>query len=150
MNEIKAKIKRNGPLLKIRKSELDRENLVLGQIRQSKIEAIGQLKNYQRQYVEGVEKLNELRISGDLGTLMNLESTIDYVKAKWYQSLKDVRKIEDDEKQQLQVVIEAQQKLRTIEILDEKYVTELRIFEDKVEQKQLDEIAVQRHHHKAS
>lgn len=150
MKELAEKLKRNIPLVRIRKAQLDKENLTLMNIRQSKLAAINSLKEYQRQYIEGVEKLNRLRLAGELGQLMNLESSIDYVKGKWYSSLKEVRRIEEDEKAQVKVVLDAQQKLKTMEILGDRYRFEIIESERKADQKNMDEIAIQRHQYKAS
>jgi flagellar export protein FliJ len=144
MKSLKQKILKMAPLLKARQSQLEEYTVRLSEIRQSKLNALQQLEHYQNDYINGVESLNQARQSPDRNQVATLERSVDYVKAKWYQSLKQVRQIEEQEKIQLQEVTKAQRDLRSVEILKENYERNLAQERQKHEQKELDELSIQK------
>ncbi len=137
------KIKKLQPLMKIRKMQLDQETMLLGQIKQQREAAIQALHLSQKVYIEGVEKLNRERQSPERKMLHALEQGVDFAKSQWYQRLKVLRTIEEDERRQLTQVLEAQKRMKMLETLDERYVDQYLNQLKTIEQKQLDEFAIQ-------
>lgn len=146
MIELKEKIKKMKPIIKTKKNQLDQQTLLLSQIREHKLTALKQLDKYQREYIQGVESLNKARQSPQREQVDVLEASVDYVKSQWYRSLKEVRRMEEKERSQLGQVIIAQQSLKSIEHLKERYEQNLTEYMQKNERKQLDEVALQKFH----
>lgn len=136
MNQLK-------PILHVRKAQLDQEAAVLEEIRRTKLQALTELKKYQDMYMRGVEDLNRLRQDGDIDRLPTMESSLDYVKSQWYQSLKKVKGIEDQERAQVENVVVARKNLTSAEALNERLALDLLTLYKQSEQKENDEIAVQ-------
>lgn len=137
------KIKKLQPLMKIRKMQLDQETMALNQIKLQREAAVQALHLSQKVYIEGVEKLNRERQSPERKMLDALERGVDFAKAQWYQRLKVLRTIEEDERRQLTQVLEAQKRMKMLETLDERYVDQYLNQLKTIEQKQLDEFAIQ-------
>ncbi len=144
MRQIRKKIDRVQPLLRIRKAQMDQEAQVLAEIRQTKLEALDQLRKHQTSYIQGVEELNRLRQAGDIARLLTLETSLDFVKSQWYQSLKNVKNIEEQEKSQLNSVLDAQRQLKSTEALNDRLAIELIAIQRDLEQKEADDISMQR------
>lgn len=136
------KQKQIGPLIKIRQIQYDQESAVLSQIQVKRQEAMNELQRCQTNYITGIERLNRERQSSERKMLEALERAVDYAKIQWYQRLKALREIEQEERLQMQQVFEAQKRLRMLEKLDERYGRQERDLLKKVEQKQLDEFAI--------
>ena len=145
MKELKRKIERFKPIIKIRKTDLDREAVCLSKIRSFKREAMENLKKFQTQYMEGVSQLNEERQSKDRGKLASLERGVDYSKNRWHESLAYLRQIEIQERAQIAQVLKAERDLKSIEKLTERYVGQLKEVEDKEDQAVSDEAALRGH-----
>ncbi|MFW7380122.1 MAG: flagellar FliJ family protein [Oligoflexus sp.] len=143
MIELKNKIKKMKPIIHAKQNQLDQQTLLLNQIRDHKLAALEKLEKYQREYIQGVESLNKARQSPERKGVDVLENSVDYAKSQWYQSLKEVRRTEEKERSQLGQVIKAQQSLKSIEQLKERYEFSLNQAMKKAEQKQLDEVALQ-------
>lgn len=139
----KTEIDQLKPILHVRKAQLDQEAAALEDIRRTKMQALGELKKYQEMYMKGVEDLNRMRRDGEIDRLPVLETSIDYVKGQWYQSLKKVKGIEDQERAQVENVIVARKNLTSAEALNERLALELLTLYKQYEQKENDEIAVQ-------
>ena len=150
MKKLKQKIQRNQLLIKTRKAKLERESILLNEIRNEKLSALDQLSLYQKKYIEGVDVLNKERQSTDRSRLQPLESSLDHAKSQWYKCLSKVRELEEKEKVQLKEVVEAQSSLKAMEILAENDEKNLKVHFAKLEQKNLDEIATQRAGEKVS
>jgi len=150
MIELKEKIKKMTPIIKTKKNQLDQQTLLLSEIREHKLNALKQLDKYQKEYIQGVESLNKARQSPLREQVNVLESSVDYAKSQWYRSLKEVRRMEEKERSQLGQVIHAQQSLKSIEYLQQRYQQNLAEYMKKNEQKQLDEVAVQSFHRQKS
>jgi flagellar biosynthesis chaperone FliJ len=138
----KQKIKKMLPLIKIRKLQLDQETMLLNQIKLKREEAAEALMNSQRTYIEGVEKLNRERQSPERRMLSALEQGVDFAKAQWHQRLMALRAVEDDERRQLTMVMEAQKRMKMLEHLGEIYGEQYSKQSKIQEQKQLDEFAI--------
>ena len=100
MQDLRRKIKRFNPVIKIRESLVEKELSVLISIRGEKIRVVKEMQESQRLYVEGVQKLNRERASANRMMLFSLESSIDFVKAKWQQLFREVQELEVKEKAQ--------------------------------------------------
>lgn len=144
MQDIQSKLKRVQPLIKAKQADLDRETAVLTEIRECKLKAISRLREFQAKYMNGVETLNRERQSGNFATLETLESGLDMVKSQWYQSLREVRTFEAQERAQLAQVHSAHVDLKSIEKLGERYFDQAADLEKKNEQKTNDELSVLR------
>lgn len=138
----KQKIKKMLPLIKIRKLQLDQETMLLNQIKLKREEAAEALMNSQRTYIEGVEKLNRERQSPERRMLSALEQGVDFAKAQWYQRLMDLRAVEDEERRQFAMVMEAQKRMKMLEHLGDVYAEQYSKQSKVQEQKQLDEFAI--------
>lgn len=144
MRHIRKKIDRVQPLIKVRKAQLDHEAQALAEIRKTKLAALDELRKFQTSYIQGVEELNRLRQAGDISRLLTMESSVDYVKSQWYQSLKMVKHIEEQEKSQLDQVLSAQRQLKSTEALNDRLSIELIAIQRDLEQKEADDISMQR------
>lgn len=143
MIDLKEKIKKMSPIIKSKQRLLDQQTLLLNQIRDHKLTALKQLEKFQNQYMNGVEYLNQARQSPHREQVGVLERSVDHAKSQWYNSLKEVRRMEDKERSQLNQVVKAQQSLKSVEYLKERYEESLLDFLKKQEQKQMDEVAAQ-------
>lgn len=141
MIELKDKIKKIQPLISARRSKLDHETARLHEIKGAKLNALQSLEYYQKQYISGVDSLNLERQSSDRQKLAVLERSVDTAKSRWYQSLRQVREIEELERDQIKLVLKAQRDLRSIEMLQENYQGEYAEAFRKAEQKALDEMS---------
>ncbi|MBF0440810.1 MAG: hypothetical protein HQK54_02790 [Oligoflexales bacterium] len=141
MNELRKRQARIQPIIKVRKVQVDEEMILLEQIRTDKVEAVKKLRDNQKLYMEGVEQVNKARKECDSKKLLTLEVGLDYVKSKWYKSLREVRTIEEKEKAQLAQLVNAQKNLKTIEKLSGRIGDEIAVQIQRDDQKNLDEIA---------
>jgi len=139
----RQKIQKLQPLIKVRKMQLDRETTLLTLIHSKRDEAILSLQLSQKMYIEGVEKLNRERQSSERKLLETMEHGVDFAKAQWYQKLKTLRLIEEDARHQMIMVTEAQRRMKMLENLDERYVEQLVKQMNVLEQKEMDEFAIQ-------
>ena len=142
MANLNLKIKKMAPILKAKKFKVDEESLALSKIKLQKENALTELQRYQKLYIEGIDKLNIERQSSDRSRLPVLETSIDFAKSKWYESLSILKEFESKEKQQLNELIKAQQDLHVFEKLQEKYKKELLALENQKEQKILDDHSI--------
>lgn len=144
MKELKAKIKRIKPLIKIRKNKVDKASFELLQIKIDKDRVQKELYNLQMQYLEYVQKLNEERQSADRANLILLEQNVDYLKQKWIQTLYRLKNLEKKEQQQMEILLQSKKDLNVIEKLQEKYQQQVAINIAAEEQKAIDQIAIRR------
>jgi flagellar biosynthesis chaperone FliJ len=142
LKNLKAKRNRLTTVIKVRKIEFDKELLLLNQVRQEKLQRLAVLKENQRKYIDGVDDLNRMRNDCDLSRLQLLESSLDFVKHKWQEALSAFREAEVAEKHQVRVVLKAQQDLKSVEKISERYETEMTHLASKTEQKAMDELAM--------
>ncbi len=150
MANTRQKINKLQPLIKVRKMQFDQETMLLNLIHIKREEAILSLQNSQKMYIEGVEKLNRERQSSERKLLEALEQGVDFAKAQWYQKLKILRHIEEDARHQMIMVTEAQRRMKMLENIDERYDEQLVKQMKIMEQKELDEFAIQMNRRKAS
>ena len=143
MDEAKKKVKKFDPIVRARKAQLDQEQAILAALRQKRLDAVDELRSNQKIYMDGVNKLNRERKSGNMKALLTLESTLDTIKATLYENIKEVRHRENEEKIQIDSVINAQTRLKAIEKLTDKYSELSHQHQQKKEQKTLDELASQ-------
>lgn len=148
MRDTQLKMKRVQPVINVKKNKVDAESLVLNEIRSKKVELVRTMKENQRTYMQGVDKLNGLRNSANRENLSNLETSLDHVKSQWFQIFRQVQEIETKEKEQISRLVLAETELRSAEKLKDKYATELKIGLAKSEQKQMDEFALRKHYAK--
>ena len=142
MANLKHKLKKMLPILKVKQFKVDEESRTLSEIKAQKEAAMTELQRYQKLYIEGIDQLNIERQSADRARLPVLENSIDYAKAKWYESLGILKDFEAKEHAQLNILVKAQQDLHIFEKLEEKYKNELIIIENQKEQKALDEHSI--------
>jgi flagellar export protein FliJ len=145
MRETQLKIKRVQPVINVKKTKVDEEAASLNEIRNTKVDLVRVMKENQRAYMEGVDKLNGLRNSSNRENLGNLENSLDHVKAQWFQLFRQVQDIEAKEKEQFSRLVLAETELRSAEKLKEKYEADFRSSLAKSEQKQMDEFASRKH-----
>ena len=144
MSEARRKMLRIEPVIKVRKAKVDQEIIVLNQIRADKQAAVTDMRESQRKYMEGVDRLNRERGSTAREMLAPLEGTLDYIKNRWYSLYKRVQEIEQREKAQLFQIDLAERDLRAVEKLSEIYAEEFRNEMRRNDQKIMDEAALRK------
>jgi flagellar export protein FliJ len=144
VSEARRKMLRIEPVIKVRKAKVDQEIIVLNQIRADKQAAVTDMRESQRKYMEGVDRLNRERGSTAREMLAPLEGTLDYIKNRWYSLYKRVQEIEQREKAQLFQIDLAERDLRAVEKLSEIYAEEFRNEMRRNDQKIMDEAALRK------
>ena len=81
MANLRHKLKKMLPILKVKKFKVDEESKTLSEIRIQKETAMSELQRYQKLYIEGIDQLNIERQSADRSRLPVLENSIDYAKS---------------------------------------------------------------------
>ena len=114
-------MKRTEPLIRVRKSQMDEQIIFLTKIRDHKLQVVEAMRINQKQYMDGVDRLNNIRNSADRQNLEALERGLDVVKSKWYQLHVEVQNVENMEKAQVAQVLLAQKELKKVEKLKENY-----------------------------
>lgn len=145
MSQAMDKLKRVKPLLRARAAQLNSEAQKLHFLRDLKHSALGDLKRSQEEYIQAVEKINLQRQSNQRTMLLTLENSVDTIKARFYQSLKKVRELEQRERNQMTRVLEAERNLQSAEKLQDRYQEVVKKDLGVKEQHRLDEIALKRH-----
>lgn len=145
MEQVRSKIKRIKPVIKVKQSVLDDEIAVLAAIRRKKEEVVAEMKKKQKAYMEGVERLNKERASSDRSMLLTLERGLDIVKSKWYDLFLEVREIENQEKAQIAQLTAAKKNLASVEKLQERYHEQFSHELRKFDQKLTDEAAARQY-----
>lgn len=144
MQQSYRKLKRVAPLIKAKEARLDQEAAILAAIRREKMDAATRLRESQRIYMEGVERLNRERKSTEREMLLPLEQSLDHVRERWHSDFRKVQEIEKREELQVAQLVLAQQNLKSFERLRDKYKRNFQEDLAKDERKQLDEIALRR------
>lgn len=142
MLKTQKKIKRLGPIQKIRQDALDAEAKKLEEIKKEKMFAVKTLRDAQNQYISGVDTLNNERRSGNIDKLLILERGLDLVKDKWHKALQNLREIESEERIQTAQVVAAQINVKSLEKLENRYKKQLTMEESKAEAKIIDQVAL--------
>jgi len=144
LEQAKRKLKRIGPVLKAKNAEMEKEAAELYSIRTEKKRREKDLSNITDSYMNGVNQLNQVRKSGSFSQLNFLEQTVDFLKRKWDMSFNSVKEFEILERNQLTLVTLAQQNLKAVEKLEEKYRINLSKLRSKEEQKMQDDQSIER------
>jgi flagellar biosynthesis chaperone FliJ len=142
MQQTSRKIRRVQPIIKLKQSKVDEEALLLAQRRAEKVEIVKAMKENQRRYMDGVEELNQVRVSKARANLETLEGALDYVKDQWWKLYKKAQEAEKREAEQMQALLAAETDLQAIMKLNAKYETEHRQEVKVHERRQLDEFAI--------
>ena len=121
MKSILDKIKKVHPLVRAKKSMMDEQIVILNGIKEEKIKIVTEMKENQRQYMTGVDKINDIRNSNLRENIEVLERGLDMVKSKWYKLHLDAQNIENKERAQIAQVLGAQRELKKMEKLREQY-----------------------------
>lgn len=143
MIPIAKKIEKLGPLIKIRQLQLDQQLSLLQKIKLRKEAAQQELVRAQSMYITGIDRLNQERQSPERLMLEALENSIDLAKSLWHKRLMELRHVEIEVKAQERHVAEAHKNMKMLEKLDDRYTGNLNEHLKIIEQKQLDEFAVQ-------
>ena len=144
-NELKEKINKIRPLVRVRKIQFDQECFLLAQIQKEKREVLVALKRFEEGYVKGVSLLNSVRVSGDFSQLAQIESSVDYAKSQWMQTMSLLREVEQRERSQIHQTMIAERDFKSMEILRDKYREEYEEFLRKEDLKAMDEVAISRY-----
>jgi len=137
-------MKRIEPLVRVKEAQVNQEAVMLAHIRQEKADVVAALKESQRVYMDGVERLNRERVSVARDMLLTLEMSLDHVKQRWHDQFRQVQELERREEAQLAQLVLAQQSLKSFERLQDKYRKDFQTEMSKSEQKNLDEVALRR------
>jgi flagellar export protein FliJ len=144
MQSIEKKAKRLDPVIEERQARFDNELTQLAIVRKKKIDAVAAMRATQKEYIDGVSRLNEERSSNNRLMLDALETGLDNVKSLWMRLYQDVIEIEKMEKEQTEVMSRAHRDLEAIQTLQSKYKAEWALEQSKREQKMLDEHALRK------
>jgi flagellar export protein FliJ len=136
---LQKKVKRLAPVIEVRQARFDEENSRLIEVRERKIRAVAAMRTKQREYMEGVQRLNDERGTANRLMLEALESGLDNVKTQWMNLYQAVVELEREEKNQLDLMSKAHRDLEAIKTLQDKYRHEASRELDRREQKNLDE-----------
>jgi flagellar biosynthesis chaperone FliJ len=146
MISTEKKAKRLHPIIEERQVVFDHENQKLLQMRQRRLEVVAQMKIMQREYVSGVDRLNEERCSAERNKLAALEMGLDAVKQTWMRLYEQIIELEKAEQAQTEVMSEAHKSLESIKHLQNKYFEQLKTELNKREQKDNDEFALRKYY----
>lgn len=144
MSDSHRRMKRIEPLVRVKEAQVNQEAVMLAHIRQEKADVVAALKESQRVYMDGVERLNRERVSVARDMLLTLEMSLDHVKQRWHDQFRQVQELERREEAQLAQLVLAQQSLKSFERLQDKYRKDFQTEMSKSEQKNLDEVALRR------
>lgn len=144
MQSAAKKAKRLEPVIEERKARFDNELTQLAVVRKKKIEAVSAMRATQKEYMDGVNRLNEERSTQNRLMLDALETGLDNVKNLWMKLYQDVIEIEKMEKDQAELMSRAHRDLEAIKTLQSKYKAEWAQEQSKREQKSLDEHALRK------
>lgn len=145
MSQSLKKMKRVQPVIKVRSAQVDNEAAILNEIRTRKQAVVAEMKSNQRQYMEGIDRLNQERASMNREMLVPLEDSLDFIKSKWFMLYREVQELEHREQVQLTKVLAAQRDLKAVERLQENYKKQFATDLKKTEQKNLDEVGIRRY-----
>lgn len=143
-NDFRKKIRRLEPVIEERQVRFDEESGKLTAVRQKKIETVSQMKQKQREYMDGVNRLNHERSSSNRAMLEALEGGLDTVKQQWMNLYQAVIECERLEAVQLEVMSKAHRDLEAIKHLQDKYKVEQVKDQARRDQKHQDEIALRK------
>jgi flagellar export protein FliJ len=141
MHSLEKKARRLNPVIELKKSRFDAELAQLNVVRQRKIEVVAAMRATQKQYMDGVGRLNDERGTMNRLMLEALETGLDNVKGLWMKLYQDVLDLEKIEKQQAEIMSRAHRELEAIQSLQDKYKLAWTQELDKREQKMMDEHA---------
>ena len=133
------KMRKIEPNVKVRKHNLDSEMLVLESLRRAKVEAVTKMRESQKNYMNSVDQLNQLRSRGLNQEANILELGIDKVRNRWASFLSEAKLLERQEKMQLKIVMELEVQLKGVENLRDKFEEKFNQELSKLDQVQLDE-----------
>ena len=138
------KAKRLNPIIDERKARFDTESVKLAEVVQRKIQTVSLMKGKQKEYMDGVTRLNNERSSANRLMLEALEGGLDTVKQDWISLYAVVLDCEREEQKQFEVMSKAYRDLEVIKHLQSKYHKEAKQFEQRTEQKLHDELALRK------
>lgn len=141
MHSLEKKARRLDPVIESKKLRFDAELAQLNIVRKRKIEVVAAMRATQKQYMDGVGRLNDERGTMNRLMLEALETGLDNVKGLWMKLYQDVLDLEKAEKQQTEIMSHAHRELEAIQSLQDKYKFEWNQELGKREQKMLDEHA---------
>ena len=139
MQTLRKKVKRLEPVIEGRQTRFDEENQKLVEVRQRKASTVAAMRAKQREYMEGVERLNDERGTANRLMLEALETGLDNVKTQWMRFYQAVVEIEREEKAQAEIMGQAHRELEAIKTLQNKYRVEVTREMDRRDQKNMDE-----------
>ena len=140
MKDLTEKIKKLDPIVKTKELKFQEESSKLESIRDKRHSVFAKLRETEKKYIEGVELVNSQKIE-DIGTTEAFSKSLDYVKSNWHKTVTELKNVENEEKNQIRIVLEAQKELRSTEILQEKFRSDLEVLIRKKEQKTIDELS---------
>jgi hypothetical protein len=144
LSVIKRKIKTISAVLKSKEATFMREMASLVKLRQEKIKALEYLNIQQKAYIEGVDKLNKLRMDPARQGLAFFETNIDKVKDTWVLLHRTCQQIDKALLKQTELVTKVKSQLDGVEKLKRKYENELSAFYNHKDQEYLDEVSQQK------
>ena len=144
MVSFKKRSARIQPIINSEEQKLDKEMLELTNLRQLIDESTLKMQDQQKIYIEGVEKLNQIRASASRENLQSFEEALTFSKDQWYRMYRKVQQLKERETVQVQKMGLIHKRLQSIKKLKEKFDNEVDLEEKRTEQKVLDEVGLRR------
>jgi flagellar export protein FliJ len=144
MSTAQKKANRLQPVVEQRQIRFDYESNKLTDVQRRKSATVIAMRTKQREYLEGVQRLNDERGSSNRLMLEALERGLDTVKSQWMTLYQAVIELDREEKLQTDVMSQAHRELEAIKTLQERYRTEFAKEMGRREQKSLDELALRK------
>lgn len=135
------------PVLKIRERELMVSKTDLGNTERELAQMESQLSHFQQTYMKSVDEINRLRSNGeDHGSLVAVESSIEFTRNKWAVCLHEIKKLERRKRLQQKIVLDLEFKVKAVTKLREKYEKGFQQKRAADEQGQIDLYSMSRRH----
>jgi flagellar export protein FliJ len=144
MATAQKKANRLQPVVEQRQIRFDVEIQKLTEVQRRKSATVVAMRSKQREYLEGVQRLNDERGSSNRLMLEALEQGLDTVKSQWMGLYQAVIELDREEKIQTDIMSQAHRELEAIKTLQDKYRAEFAKEMNRREQKSLDELALRK------
>ena len=138
-NVITNKVKKLKSVKKIKEDEINLEISILQEISNKIIKLNEELVDYQAKYFTTIEKTNNYRASKTRQMLDLWEKKVTELKTSWLTTFKKIEEMKNKHETQSVKLLKLKKSLRSIEILEEKHLTNLKYHFTKEEQKEIDE-----------
>jgi hypothetical protein len=114
----------------------------LTKIQKEKRDLIQEIQRLEKEYMTGIEHINTRRQSGDRLGLDILEYSVEFMKAKWFESKQDWFVKCEEEKAQMHQVIRLKRSIQTQQKMIGKYSDNIRYWDEQKQDREAAELAI--------